>query len=75
MMDSIVKRIWDTLKASKFVDDTLFIFSADHGEGAAYKGKRSKGYLDDTTMRVPLIVEGPGGEAGRGSPEFGLNLK
>jgi len=64
MIDSLVKRIWDTLKASKFADDTLFIFSSDHGEGAAFKGKRSKGYLDDNTMRVPLIVEGPGVKQG-----------
>jgi len=64
MIDSIVKRIWNTLKASRFADDTLFIFSADHGEGAANKGRVSKGYLDDNTMRVPLIVEGPGVKPG-----------
>ena len=64
MIDSIVKRVWDTLKASRFADDTLFIFSADHGEGAANKGRVSKGYLDDNTMRVPLIVEGPGVKPG-----------
>lgn len=64
MIDSIVKRVWDTLKASKFANDTLFIFSSDHGEGAAFKGKRSKGYLDDNTMRVPLIIEGPGVKPG-----------
>ncbi|VGO13602.1 Choline-sulfatase [Pontiella desulfatans] len=60
MIDTITKRIWDTLRASKFADNTLFIFSADHGEGAANKGRVSKGYLDDNTMRVPLICEGPG---------------
>ena len=60
MIDTIAKRIWDTLRASKFADDTLFIFSSDHGEGAAHKGRVSKGYLDDNTMRVPLICEGPG---------------
>ncbi len=60
MIDTIVKRIWDTLRASKFADNTLFIFSADHGEGAGHKGRVSKGYLDDNTMHVPLICEGPG---------------
>lgn len=59
MIDTITKRVWDTLRTSRFADDTLFIFSSDHGEGAANKGRVSKGYLDDNTMRVPLICEGP----------------
>jgi arylsulfatase A-like enzyme len=62
MIDSITFRIWETLRASKFADNTLFIFSADHGEGGAHKGTVSKGYLDDNTMRVPLIFEWPGVE-------------
>jgi len=59
-IDIIIKRIWDTLRSSKFADNTLFIFSSDHGEGAANKGRISKGYLDDNVVRVPLICEGPG---------------
>lgn len=60
MVDTITKRIWETLRASKFADNTLFVFTSDHGEGGAHKGRVSKGYLDDNTMRVPLICEGPG---------------
>lgn len=59
-IDTIAKRIWDTLRASRFADNTLFIFSSDHGEGAGYNGRVSKGCLDDNMMRVPLICEGPG---------------
>ena len=43
------------------MDRTLVVIAGDHGEGLGDHGERTHGMLVyDSTLRVPLIVAGPG---------------
>jgi tetratricopeptide (TPR) repeat protein len=57
--DFVVGRLVDELKQTKRYNESTIVFTADHGDP-------SNGVtLDDTSLRVPLIVKQPG-EAGAG---------
>jgi len=60
MMDADVGRVLDALEDSGHADDTLVIFSVDHGDGLARHRMVSKMFLYDEAARVPLIVSWPG---------------
>lgn len=60
MVDREVGRIYDALRSSPYADDTLFIFTSDHGDGLGYHANVSKGYLEDEAWRVPAVVSWPG---------------
>jgi len=62
-LDTSLGLLFDALKASGQWENTLIVFSSDHGEylGDHYLG--GKGQFYDGTMRVPLIVRDPSAEA------------
>jgi choline-sulfatase len=60
MVDSEIGRIWDALQSSPFAENTLVIFTADHGEGATHHATITKGLLYDESWRVPAIAVWPG---------------
>ena len=63
-MDQELGRLLQALGAD--VDQTLMVVTADHGEGLGEHREATHGlFLYDSTMRVPLIVAGPGVEAGQ----------
>ena len=59
-VDAQVGRIYTELMNSPFAKNTLFLFTADHGDGAGYHGKASKGFMYDESWRVPMIAAMPG---------------
>jgi tetratricopeptide (TPR) repeat protein len=64
--DSQVGRLVDGLRARGLLDSTLVVATADHGEGLGDHGEDEHGVLVyEETLRVPLIVRGPGITAGR----------
>ncbi len=64
--DSQVGRIVEGLRSRGFLDSTLVVATADHGEGLGDHGEDEHGALVyEETLRVPLIVRGPGIAAGR----------
>ncbi|MBI9021500.1 MAG: sulfatase-like hydrolase/transferase [Verrucomicrobia bacterium] len=59
-MDRQVGRLLDALEASGQLDDTLVIYTSDHGEMMGKFGMWWKSSLYDDSARIPLIISGPG---------------
>jgi arylsulfatase A-like enzyme len=59
-LDAQVGRILDALKASGRYDDTLIVYSSDHGLALGSHGLFGKQNLYDHSMHAPLIFAGPG---------------
>jgi len=60
MVDAQIGRVLDALEASGHAQNTLVVFTSDHGEGSAHHRLLTKSILYDDTARVPLIVAWPG---------------
>jgi len=66
-MDYHIGRLFDFLKESGLYDDTLIIFTSDHGEAFIDDERGMTGHaykLYDELIRVPLIVKFPNGVFG-----------
>lgn len=64
-VDGQIGRVLTALRDSNRERDTLVVVMSDHGEGLGDHGEMTHGvFLYDVTMRVPLIVSGPGIPAG-----------
>jgi len=72
-VDHHVGRILDCLDELGLRDDTIVVFTSDHGEWLGEHLKYGKGYPGhDCVSRVPLIVRWPGGIAQPGRTFSGL---
>src|SRR5271154_3598681 len=62
LVDRAIGRILDALEASGMADETVIVFTSDHGDLlGAHGGLMQKWYnAYDETIRVPLVVRGPG---------------
>lgn len=65
-MDRAVGRILDALSANDTADDTVVVFTSDHG--VAFP--RAKGTLTDAGIGIPLVLRGPGIPSGRRVPDL-----
>lgn len=63
-MDRAVGRVLDGIAAAGLEEDTLVIFASDHGENLGSHGHVQKGTENDESIRVPLVMAGPGVTAG-----------
>ena len=59
MVDEHVGTICKAVRKSKDADNTIIILTSDHGDGLAFHGRLSKGYLEDEAWRVPAVVSWP----------------
>ena len=59
IVDRNVGRILDVLERRGWLDDTLILFTADHGEMLGDLGKGGKCWWEDPSVRVPLLVRCP----------------
>ena len=66
LVDRQVQRVYQRLLASRFRDDTIIVYTADHGEMlGAHGGMHQKWHnAYDESLRVPLLISGPGIPAG-----------
>jgi arylsulfatase A-like enzyme len=59
--DELVGRLDDELTRLGLRDSTLLVVTSDHGEGLGEHGEEVHGYfVYQTTLRVPLLIRGPG---------------
>jgi arylsulfatase A-like enzyme len=74
-VDRHIATVLDGLRRTGQADNTIIVFTADHGERAGAHGMRQKGgtiYRED--IGVPLIVVHPDVEGGRTTPAFAPTL-
>ena len=64
-LDAQIGRLLDALAASGHADDTIVVYTADHGLAVGQHGLLGKQNVYDHSLRVPLIVRGPGIPAGQ----------
>jgi arylsulfatase A-like enzyme len=62
LVDRAIARILEALEESGMADDTIIVFTSDHGDLlGAHGGLQQKWYnAFDEAIRVPLVVRGPG---------------
>jgi choline-sulfatase len=61
-IDSYIGRIIEALEKSGELDNTIIVYTADHGEMAGDFGRAGKTCFYDGSVRVPFIVSGAGKE-------------
>lgn len=59
-LDSQIGRVLDALDASPFAKNTIVVFAADSGVARGSHGLIGKQNVYEHSMRVPLIIAGPG---------------
>lgn len=75
MIDHQVGRILDFLESTGQADNTLLVFTSDHGELHGHHGLWHKGlFAYEDVQRVPLLAWGPGILERRGSCDALTNL-
>ena len=62
IVDQAIGRILDALEASGMADDTIVVFTSDHGDLLGAHGGLQQKWCNafDEATRVPLLVSGPG---------------
>lgn len=62
-VDHEVGRMLSLLQELELTDNTIVLFSADHGKALGEWGTTEKGFYDSQVWRVPFILAGPGVDA------------
>jgi arylsulfatase A-like enzyme len=62
LVDHAIGRILDALDASGMADDTIIVFTSDHGDMLGAHGGMQQKWATafDEALRVPMVVKGPG---------------
>jgi len=64
-LDENVGRIRDSLQAQGLADNTLLIYTSDHGSHFCTRNPEYKRSCHDGCIRIPLILSGPGFSGGK----------
>ena len=74
-LDRCVGEIMKTLEDIGARDDTLVVYTSDHGEHFNYRAKNNKSTGHDDSIRIPLIAARPGVIAPGGTPRGAVGLQ
>ena len=64
-VDALIGRVIQALRDSAEHDNTVIVFTSDHGDCQGAHGWNQKTVLFDEASRVPLVISAPGGSKGR----------
>lgn len=64
-LDYNIGRLVDTLKEKGIYDNTIIIYTSDHGSHFKTRNSEYKRSCHDGCIHIPLIIHGPGFEKGR----------
>lgn len=64
-LDAEIGRVVAALKAKGIYDDTIIVYTADHGIAIGQHGLMGKQNMYEHSVRIPLIVKGPEVQAGK----------
>lgn len=64
-VDGQIGRVMEALEASRYADNTIVIFTSDHGDHDGSHKLEHKDCLYDEAARIPFIVSAPGGPQGK----------
>jgi len=64
-LDEALGRVTDALKSLGLLDNTILLFTSDHGCHFATRNGEYKRSPHDSSLRVPALLHGPGFEGGR----------
>lgn len=73
-IDANIGRVLDALEARGLDDNTLVIFTSDNGFFWGEHGRGDKRLAYDESIRVPLLMRGPGVQSGRNSDALVTNI-
>jgi len=60
-VDFVLKKLLDDLRKKGSLENTVIIFTGDHGESLGEHGEETHGYYAyNSTLWIPLIISGPG---------------
>jgi len=59
LIDDSVGRIINCLEQQGILDDTIIVFTTDHGEYAGEHGLNGKNHLYETAYRIPMLIRWP----------------
>jgi len=62
ILDNRIGKLLDVLKKTGHWDDTMIVFTSDHGDGNSHHHWNQKQVLYDESARVPFFVTKPGSE-------------
>lgn len=65
LLDDQIGRVLQRLRQMGYDENTLIVFSSDHGDYLGDHGMLQKGFFHECSSRVPLIFKGPGIARGR----------
>ena len=69
-LDAEIGKILTTLNEKGYADDTIIVFAGDNGLALGQHGLMGKQSLYEHSIRVPLIISGPGVPKGKRSDAF-----
>jgi arylsulfatase A-like enzyme len=60
-IDDNVGKILDALRSAGVLEDTIVVFTSDHGDMCGQHGLRNKGVPFEDSARIPFVIAYPGG--------------